>query len=89
MAMATLTPADNDAAEPARDLVTFNEAALLFKQTGEPEFEGLRLTALKRKLQRWAKEDSVRTVRSGQSSMVSFSDLLQAHARRYPPADCQ
>jgi hypothetical protein len=79
MAIATLTPET----EPIPDPVTFEEAALLFQETHQPEFE-LRLGVLVRKLQRWAKDDALGTERRGRALVVSFSDLLDAHARRYP-----
>ncbi|MFJ7023205.1 hypothetical protein ACIQUW_33070 [Streptomyces sp. NPDC101117] len=83
MAIATLTPTDDDPASHADELVTFDEAALLFQQIGRPEFDG-RLSVVKRKLQRWADQDGLATVRRGRALMVSFSDLLEAHARRHP-----
>ncbi len=84
MAIATLTPTDDEpGAQPAADLVTFDEAALLFQETRQPEFDG-RLAVVKRKLQRWADQDGLATVRRGRALMVSFSDLPEAHARRHP-----
>ncbi|MFF9287581.1 hypothetical protein, partial [Streptomyces griseosporeus] len=80
-AIATLSPA---AESPLEDAVTFEEAALLFAETELPEFTGLRLKALVRKLQRWATDDGLPTGRRGRALVVSYSDLLQAHARRYP-----
>ena len=87
MAIATLTPTDDEPAAHGDELVTFDEAVLLFRQTGRPEFDG-RLAVVKRKLQRWAEQDGLATIRRGRRLMVSFSDLLEAHARRYPGPGC-
>ncbi len=86
LASATLTPTDDE--PTARDLVTFDEAALLFQETRQPEFDGLRPAAIKRKLQRLAEREGLHTVRRGRALQVSFSDLLEAHARRYPGPGC-
>ena len=81
MAIATLTPTDHDHIE---DAVSFDEAVLLFQETGLPEFQGS-LATIRHKLQRWAREDGLRTEgRRGCPSYVSFSDLLESHAERYP-----
>lgn len=79
--MAASTLADVDA--PIEDPVSFGEAALLFRETGLPEFQG-RVSSLIAKLQRWAQEDRLRTERRGRPCYVSYSDLLEAHARRHP-----
>ena len=79
MAIATLNPIT----EPIADPVTFEEAALLFQETRLPEFS-IRLKPLVTKLQRWAKDDALVTERRGRALVVSFSDLLDAHARRHP-----
>lgn len=82
--MAAPILAPDDAPAPIEDPVTFTEVALLFKETGLPEFASP-LDRLKRKLQRWAKDDGLRTEgRPGCDAYVSYSDLLEAHARRYP-----
>ena len=83
MAATTLA---HDTAPAIEDPVSFTEAALMFKETGLPEFAGS-LKALAHKLQRWAKADglSVQT-RPGCDHYASYSDLLEAHARRYPGA---
>jgi hypothetical protein len=39
---------------------------------------------LKRKLQRWAEDEHLITEYRGKAMVVSYSDLLVAHARRYP-----
>jgi hypothetical protein len=57
---------------------------LLFEETDLPEFRGLSVSVLARKLRRWAKEDGLTTERRGRAHLVSYSDLLEAHARRYP-----
>lgn len=71
---------------PARiqDPVTFTEGALLFMETGEPEFAGRPVKAVARKLQRWAEQDHLRHERQGRALRVSYSDLVVAHANRYP-----
>lgn len=71
---------------PARiqDPVTFEEAGLLFMETGLPEFQGRILKAVARKLQRWARQDGIRVESRGKALVVSYSDLLVAHANRYP-----
>jgi hypothetical protein len=81
MAIATLT---NTGADPIEDPVTFEELALLFQETGLAEFKGLRIKVLVTKLQRWAKDDGLATERRGRALVVSYSDMLEAHARRYP-----
>lgn len=69
---------------PLQDPVSFTEAALLFKETGLPEFAGP-VKALVRKLKRWAKADGLPVeARPGVDHYASYSDLLEAHARRYP-----
>ena len=84
MAIAPLMPSDHD---PIEDPVSFDEAALMFRETGAPEFQGS-LKSVRHKLQRWAREDGLRTEgRRGCTSYVDFSDLLESHAERYPPAD--
>ncbi|MCX5000935.1 hypothetical protein [Streptomyces longwoodensis] len=79
MAIATLNPDT----EPIADPVSFEEAALLFQETQLPEFN-IRVKPLVRKLQRWAKDDGLATDTRGRMLVVSFTDLLEAHARRYP-----
>jgi hypothetical protein len=69
--------------EPIADPVTFEEAALLFQETDLPEFHGS-VKVLKRKLQRWAEDEHLITEYRGKAMVVSYSDLLVAHARRYP-----
>lgn len=80
MAISTLAP---DVHAPIEDPVSFEEAALLFKETRLPEFDGS-VRSLVTKLQRWAKEDQLQTERRGRPAFVSYSDLLESHARRYP-----
>lgn len=83
MASATLAPDPAPMPAPIPDPVTFKEAALLLKESRLPEFDG-RLDALVQKLQRWAQEDGLQVERRGRAHVVSYSDLLEAHARRYP-----
>ncbi|MFF7476601.1 hypothetical protein [Streptomyces sp. NPDC008092] len=82
MATAVLAPDTH----PARiqDPVTFTECALLFMETGEPEFAGRPVKAVVRKLQRWAQQDHLRQEPRGRCLVVSYSDLLVAHANRHP-----
>ena len=81
MAATTLAPEPAPALE---DPVTFTEAALMFKETRQPEFSGP-VSALKRKLQRWARADGLHVeARPGCDGRISYTDLLEAHARRYP-----
>ena len=80
MAVATLSP-DNDADSnpgPITDPVTFTEAAALLEECGV-DFHW-------KTLERWAKVDRLRTERRGvhRAKVVSYSDLLEAHKRRYP-----
>ncbi|CQR59215.1 hypothetical protein [Streptomyces leeuwenhoekii] len=82
MAITTLAPADYSPA-PIADPVTYKEAALLFMETGYPEFQS-NLKTVVRKLTRWGTQDGLRTERRGGVDHVSFSDLLEAHARRHP-----
>ncbi|MFK0288284.1 hypothetical protein ACIQVL_48605 [Streptomyces sp. NPDC090499] len=82
MATAVLTP--DTGARGIPDPVTFDEAALLFMETQLPEFTGMPLKAVVRKLQRWADQDRLPTQRRGRPCVVSYSDLLEAHARRHP-----
>jgi hypothetical protein len=82
MAIATLAPADT-CPEPLEDPVSYEEAALLFMETRLPEFQA-RQTVVVRKLRRWATQDGLRVETRGKVHYVSYSDLLEAHARRYP-----
>ena len=84
MAVATLSPDTDPAPKPIQDPVTFEEAAGLFLLTGRPEFTQPSLKNLINKLQRWAKEDGLRMERRGRKDVVSWSDLLVAHASRCP-----
>ena len=80
MATAVLAPG----ADRIQDPVTFEEAGLLFMETEQPEFQGRPLIAVKRKLQRWARQDHLAVQYRGQTMLVSYSDLLVAHAKRHP-----
>ncbi|WP_042174623.1 DNA-binding protein [Streptomyces sp. NBRC 110035] len=60
--------------EQIEDPVTYQEAAALFARTGHD--------APVSTLRRWAKEDRLETVKSGRTVYVSWSDLLEAHAKR-------
>ena len=82
MAIASLSPTDTGA-DPIEDPVTLEEAALLFQETGLPEFSG-RLDPLVRKLLRWARQDHLPLERRGRAFVASYSDLLEAHRRRHP-----
>ncbi|MFG2970868.1 hypothetical protein ACGFZS_47130 [Streptomyces sp. NPDC048288] len=74
MATATLT-ADTSTAR-IQDPVSFDEASLLFAETGLP--------VSARSLLRWAKEDGIPLSRRGRAWVASYSDLLVAHAARHP-----
>lgn len=76
MAAAILTPDVDDAPAPIPDPVTFKEAAALFEEAG--------VDLHWKTLERWAKVDRLALERRGRAFVVSFSDLLEAHARRYP-----
>jgi hypothetical protein len=56
------------------DPVTYEEASELFAHTGHP--------AAVNTLRRWVKEDGIATERRGRPVYVSWSALLDAHARR-------
>lgn len=84
MAIATLTPDTESDPEPIPDPVTFEEAALLFRETELPEFTIPAVRNVVNKLQRWAKEDGLQLERRGRKDVVSYSDLLVAHATRHP-----
>ncbi|MFF0009532.1 hypothetical protein ACFYQT_39760 [Streptomyces tibetensis] len=81
MAITTLAPAGE--ATPIEDPVSYEEAALLFMETGRPEFQS-NLKSVTTKLARWGRKDQLHTEWRGKAQYVSFSDLLEAHARRYP-----
>jgi hypothetical protein len=81
--MAITAIAPDAGPQPIPDPVTFEEAALSFKQTGRTEFAG-RLKQVSDKLYRWAREDCLALERRGRAWTVSYSDLLDAHERRYP-----
>lgn len=82
VAIASLTP--ESAPAPIPDPVTFEEAAAMFRQTDRPEMTEPSLKNVANKLYRWAKEDGLRVDRHGRKGVVSYSDLLVAHASRYP-----
>lgn len=54
-----------------RDLVTLEEAVVLFRETGRP--------APKTTIRRWITKRRITTQRSGGRVLVSYSDLLEAH----------
>lgn len=60
----------------ASDLVTWEEATELFRQAG------VRVT--RRTIHRWAVADKVPIRCRGKALVASWSDLLVAHASRYP-----
>ncbi len=84
MAIASLSPSVEPVAAPIPDPVTFEEAALIFRETGYPEFIQPSVKNVANKLYRWAREDRVWVERRGRKDVVSYSDLLVAYARRYP-----
>jgi hypothetical protein len=84
MAIATLTPDTESDPEPIPDPVTFEEAALLFRETGHPEVTQPSVKNLANKFYRWAREDGLPMERRGRKHVVSYSDLLVAHATRHP-----
>lgn len=86
--MAAATPIPDVGHGPIQDPVTFDEAALLFIETGLPEFRGVPVSVVVRKLQRWAAQDRLPTERRGRPHVASYSDLLVAHARRHPGSGC-
>ncbi|WP_399559533.1 hypothetical protein OIA45_48875 (plasmid) [Streptomyces chartreusis] len=79
-----ITAAGPDTA-PIQDPVSFEEAALLFMETGLPEFQS-NLKTVTQKLTRWAHKDGLTIERRGRdrAHYVSYSDLLEAHNRRHP-----
>lgn len=79
MAISTPTPRDTDRAPaPIPDPVTFKEAAAMLRPTK-------RLVSAQT-LQRWAVQDGVHIEHgSGRPNVASYSDLLEVHARRFPP----
>ncbi|WP_330328262.1 hypothetical protein [Streptomyces pseudovenezuelae] len=81
--MAITAIAPDPGPQPIPDPVTFDEAALLFKETELPEFAGS-VKRVSTKLYRWAREDHLTLGRRGRPCVVSYSDLLEAHGRRYP-----
>lgn len=81
MAITTLAPADEVA--PIEDPVSYEEAALLFMETGLPEFQS-NVKSVTNKLARWGRKDRLHIEWHGKAQYVSFSDLLEAHARRHP-----
>jgi hypothetical protein len=81
--MAITAIAPDAGPQPIPDPVTFEEAALLFKETQQPEFAGSE-KRVANKLYRWAREDGLTLERRGRAWTASYTDLLDAHARRYP-----
>lgn len=80
MAASTPTPhADIDRTpDPIPDPVTFKEAAAMLRLTK-------RLVSAQT-LQRWAVQDGVRIEPGpGRAHVASYSELLEVHARRFPP----
>lgn len=89
MAAATLSPHTDTGDDPIPDPATLKEIALLFQETGRPEFQNVSMKALTTRLERWARADKLpmRRRRGGPGLgvlVVSYSDMLEAHARRYP-----
>lgn len=74
--MATATLAPDTSTARILDPVSFDEASLLFAETGLP--------VSARSLLRWAKEDNLPLSRRGRAWVASYSDLLVAHGRRHP-----
>lgn len=81
MAITAIAP-DTDP-RPIPDPVTFEEAAVLFKETQLPEFAGSE-KRVANKLYRWAREDGLTLERRGRAWTASYTDLLDAHERRHP-----
>jgi hypothetical protein len=81
--MATTAIAPDAGPQPIPDPVTFEEAAVLFKETQQPEFEGSE-KRVANKLYRWAREDGLTLERRGRAWTASYTDLLDAHERRHP-----
>jgi hypothetical protein len=81
--MATTAIAPDAGPQPIPDPVTFEEAALLFKETQLPEFAG-NANRVANKLYRWAREDGLTLERRGRAWTASYTDLLDAHERRHP-----
>lgn len=76
--MAASTPTPSTDPEPIPDPVTFKEAAALLRPTG-------RLVSTQT-LHRWAVQDGIRIEPGqGRAHVASYSDLLEVHARRFPP----
>ncbi|MFE0207071.1 hypothetical protein [Streptomyces sp. NPDC058985] len=67
-----------EALEDIEDPVTYEEASALLARTGHP--------ARAETIRRWVKEDGLDTVsvrsRTGFTKHVSWTDVLEAHARR-------
>ncbi|MET9436963.1 hypothetical protein [Streptomyces sp. NPDC006551] len=56
----------------ARDLVSYEEASRFFAETGH----SVSVTTVRR----WVEEEDLPVERDGKKDLVSFSDLLMAHA---------
>lgn len=84
MAIAVPAPDTEPAPAPIEDPITFEEAAILFKQTGGSEF-AVSLKRVYNKLYMWARRDGIVTRKRWDGKVeVSYTDLLEAHNRRYP-----
>ncbi|MGV9278128.1 hypothetical protein [Streptomyces griseosporeus] len=70
MAIAHYSPLPAEIDDP----VTLKEAVALFRRTGHPAGETT--------LRSWIREDGITTVRVGKTAYMSWTDLIQAHARR-------
>jgi hypothetical protein len=86
VATAIAPPETDHAHQPIRDPVTFEEAALLFMETEQPEFQNVSVRSLAVRLRRWAEADGLPMEYRGRKLVVSKSNLLVAHATRYPAA---
>lgn len=87
MAAASLTPDTGTAGESIPDPFTLEEIAEFFKETGLPEFQQVSIRSLIVRLDRWAKQDKLpmRRPRGGRGPrVVSYTAMLEAHARRHP-----
>jgi hypothetical protein len=82
--MAITAIAPDAGPQPIPDPVTFEEAAVLFKETQLPEFAG-NANRVANKLYQWARKDGL-AMRPGpgRRAVVSYTGLLDAHERRYP-----
>lgn len=77
MAITTLSP-ETCSSPVIEDPVSLKEACAEFRDAGIRVSDDTFL--------RWMRQDGLRTERRGRKVVVSYSDLLDAYTRRYPPA---